>query len=76
MVHHGGAANCLFWMQETYGLQPDDKFLFRTSLNFDPSVWEIFWPLMVGAQVVIAPPDAYTDVERLIDQPQPRRATR
>ena len=27
----------------------------HTSLNFDPSVWEVFWPLMVGARVVIAP---------------------
>ena len=27
----------------------------HTSLNFDPSVWEVFWPLMVGGRVVIAP---------------------
>ena len=67
MVHHAGAANCLQWMQQTYKLGRDDKFLFKTSLNFDPSVWEIFWTLMAGAQVVISPPEAYTDVERLID---------
>src|SRR5262249_27798126 len=38
MVHHGGVVNCLRWMQETYKLDETDKFLLKTSLNFDPSV--------------------------------------
>jgi amino acid adenylation domain-containing protein len=55
MVTHGGVLNCLQWMQQTYELTEQDAFLMHTSLNFDPSVWEVFWPLMVGGRVVIAP---------------------
>ena len=55
MVTHGGVVNCLQWMQQRYELTEQDGFLMHTSLNFDPSVWEVFWPLMVGGRVVIAP---------------------
>jgi amino acid adenylation domain-containing protein len=58
MVTHGGVVNCLQWMQQRYELTGQDGFLMHTSLNFDPSVWEIFWPLMVGARVVVAPSKA------------------
>jgi amino acid adenylation domain-containing protein len=55
MVTHGGMLNCLQWMQQRYELIEHDVFLMHTSLNFDPSVWEVFWPLMVGGRVVVAP---------------------
>ncbi|MEN3329184.1 MAG: hypothetical protein V7638_3991 [Acidobacteriota bacterium] len=55
MVTHGGVINSLQWKQQRYQLSEQDAFLMHTSLNFDPSVWEVFWPLMVGARVVIAP---------------------
>ena len=55
MVTRGGMLNCLQWMQQRYELTEQDAFLMHTSLNFDPSVWEVFWPLMVGGRVVIAP---------------------
>jgi amino acid adenylation domain-containing protein len=61
MLPHRGVANCLFWMQETYRLDETDRFLMKTSLNFDPSVWEVFWPLMVGARTVLARPDGHLD---------------
>jgi amino acid adenylation domain-containing protein len=54
MLTHGGIVNCLRWMQATYSLDATDRFLMRTSLNFDPSVWELFWPLSVGGCVVLA----------------------
>lgn len=57
MLPHRGIVNCLLWMQETYKLDSSDRFLFRTSLNFDPSVWEVFWTLSVGATVVMASGD-------------------
>ena len=56
MVTRGGMLNCLQWMQQRYELTAQDAFLMHTSLNFDPSVWEVFWPLLVGGRVVIAPP--------------------
>jgi amino acid adenylation domain-containing protein len=67
MLSHRGIINCISWMQETYRLNPDDRFLFKTSLNFDPSVWEIFWPLCVGAQVVVAQADRQADPAYLVE---------
>ena len=67
MLSHRGIVNCISWMQETYQLNPDDRFLFKTSLNFDPSVWEIFWPLCVGAQVVVAEADRQADPAYLVE---------
>jgi amino acid adenylation domain-containing protein len=54
MLPHRGVVNCIAWMQETYGLTAYDRFLCKTTLNFDPSVWEIFWPLMYGASLMVA----------------------
>ncbi|HKV35211.1 MAG TPA: amino acid adenylation domain-containing protein [Pyrinomonadaceae bacterium] len=75
MVHHGGVINCLCWMQETYQLNETDKFIFKTSLNFDPSVWELFWTLWVGATVCIARPGGQLDNAYLIEQIQKRGCT-
>jgi amino acid adenylation domain-containing protein len=68
MVHHGGVVNCLRWMQETYRLDQTDKFMLKTSLNFDPSVWELFWPLWVGATVRVARPGGQLDNAYLIEE--------
>jgi amino acid adenylation domain-containing protein len=69
MLTHDGVVNCLYWMQETYGLTASDSFLMKTSLNFDPSVWEIFWPLWIGARVVLArPDDGHLDPEYLVNR--------
>ncbi|MEU0028926.1 amino acid adenylation domain-containing protein [Streptomyces sp. NPDC006335] len=57
VVAHEGVANYLHWKQDRFPLGPGDRVLQRTSMSFDPSVWEIFWPLMVGATVVIADPE-------------------
>ena len=75
MVHHGGVVNCLRWMQQTYRLDETDKFVLKTSLNFDPSVWELFWPLWVGASVYIARPGGQLDNAYLIEQITKRNCT-
>ena len=66
MLTHDGITNSIQWMQETYDLEPEDRFLVRTSLNFDPSVWEIFWPLCVGASLVIADEAHHQDTAYLV----------
>ena len=66
MVTHRGVVNCLQWMQQSYNLDASDSFLFKTSLGFDPSVWELFWPLWVGARCVIAEPDGQSDPAYLL----------
>jgi amino acid adenylation domain-containing protein len=75
MLPHRGVVNCLRWMQQTYGLTRADRFLHKVSLNFDPSVWELFWPLMVGAGVVLAPAGAQHDSDLLIQTIRRRRCS-
>ncbi|RRR44492.1 amino acid adenylation domain-containing protein [Mycolicibacter terrae] len=58
---HAGIRNRLAWMQDAYPLTADDRVLHKTPINFDPFVWEIFWPLIVGARVVIAKPEGHKD---------------
>ncbi len=63
-----GLFNRLCWMQSTYRLDPEDRILQKTPLTFDVSVWEVFWPLMVGARLVLAPEGAHRDPRRLVEQ--------
>ncbi|GAA3728700.1 amino acid adenylation domain-containing protein [Salinactinospora qingdaonensis] len=53
-VSHGAVVNRLVWMQARYGLVASDRVLHKTPVGFDVSVWELFWPLMVGAGLVVA----------------------
>ncbi|HEY4595936.1 MAG TPA: amino acid adenylation domain-containing protein, partial [Thermoanaerobaculia bacterium] len=61
MNSHRGIVNRLLWMQETYGLGPQDRVLQKTPFSFDVSVWEFFWPLLAGARLVIARPGGHQD---------------
>jgi amino acid adenylation domain-containing protein len=67
MNSHGAICNRLLWMQERYGLTPDDRVLQKTPASFDVSVWEFFWPLLAGAALVIARPDGHRDSRYLAD---------
>jgi amino acid adenylation domain-containing protein len=67
MLQHNTIVNCLQWMQRTYQLEQSDRFVFKTTLNFDPSVWEFFWPLMVGAQVILVRPEAQSNPALLVE---------
>jgi amino acid adenylation domain-containing protein/non-ribosomal peptide synthase protein (TIGR01720 family) len=58
---HGGVRNRLLWMQEAYGLRPDDRVLQKTTPSFDVSVWEFFWPLIMGSTLVMARPGGHRD---------------
>jgi amino acid adenylation domain-containing protein len=58
---HAGLLNRLQWMQAAYGLEASDSVLQKTPFGFDVSVWEFFWPLMVGARLVVAAPGAHRD---------------
>lgn len=51
MLNHQGYMNRLQWMQKAFQLQPGERVAQKTSCCFDISVWELFWPLMVGATV-------------------------
>ncbi|MER6156419.1 amino acid adenylation domain-containing protein [Streptomyces sp. NPDC001868] len=61
VVPHEGIVNRLLWMQDAYGLGPDDRVLQKTPSGFDVSVWEFFWPLITGAALVVARPEGHKD---------------
>ncbi|MGW4773423.1 AMP-binding protein, partial [Nocardia sp. NPDC004278] len=60
-VSHAAIVNRLVWMHAAYGLSADDVVLQKTPATFDVSVWEFFWPLQVGARLVVAKPDGHRD---------------
>ncbi|OZD17151.1 non-ribosomal peptide synthetase [Rhodococcus sp. 06-156-3C] len=60
-VDHRAIVNRLVWMQEQYGLTREDVVLHKTPVTFDVSVWELFWPLHIGARTVIARPHGHRD---------------
>lgn len=66
MNQHDAICNRLFWMQEEFLLTSDDRVLQKTPYSFDVSVWEFFWPLQVGATLVVAPPDSHYDPSVLV----------
>ncbi|MDC0716420.1 non-ribosomal peptide synthetase [Nannocystis bainbridge] len=58
---HRGLYNRLRWMQRAYGLKASDAILQKTPLSFDVSGWELWWPLIEGARMVIAAPEGHKD---------------
>jgi len=67
MNQHHGVCNRLLWMQLAYSLVPEDRVLQKTPFSFDVSVWEFFWPLFVGASLVVARPEGHKDPTYLTD---------
>ena len=65
MNSHRAIANRLDWMQETYRLTPADVVAQKTPASFDVSVWELFWPLRMGARMALAPPGLHRDAAGL-----------
>jgi amino acid adenylation domain-containing protein len=64
---HRGICNRLEWMQARYRLDARDRVLQKTPYGFDVSVWEFFWPLLAGAQLVVARPGGHEDSAYLVD---------
>jgi amino acid adenylation domain-containing protein len=64
---HRGIVNRLRWMQDTYALSDRDRVLQKTPIGFDVSVWELFWPLLTGAEMVVARPGGHRDPRYLVE---------
>ncbi|HSF43680.1 MAG TPA: amino acid adenylation domain-containing protein, partial [Thermoanaerobaculia bacterium] len=75
MNAHSGIVNRLLWMQERYGLTPEDRVLQKTPFGFDVSVWELFWPLLTGARLVMARPGGHQDPAYLVRTVRQERIT-
>ncbi|PWC38162.1 non-ribosomal peptide synthetase [Azospirillum sp. TSO22-1] len=74
-VSHGAIVNRILWMQHAYPLDAGDAILQKTPCGFDVSVWEFFWSYMVGAKLVMAPPDAHRDPAALVRLIEDHRVT-
>ena len=66
MNTHRGICNRLLWMQDEMKLNSNDRILQKTPFSFDVSLWEFFLPLITGATLVIAEPDAHRDPWKII----------
>src|SRR5215213_7250140 len=62
---HRGLCNRIISGQRIYRLDPSDSVLHKASFSFDASLWEIFWPLTVGARLVLAAPGGQQDAAYL-----------
>jgi non-ribosomal peptide synthase protein (TIGR01720 family) len=67
MVEHQAVCNQLLWMQQKFPLTEEDRVPQKYSICFDASIWEIFGPLLAGAEIIIAEPGEHLDIDRLID---------
>ncbi|PZG13296.1 hypothetical protein C1I95_23955, partial [Micromonospora craterilacus] len=65
VVPHHGLLNRLLWMQDTFPLGPADRVVHKTPTSFDVSLWELWWPLLTGATLVLAPPGAHREPGQL-----------
>lgn len=74
-VPHRAIVNRLRWMQDRYPLGADDGVLQKTPADFDVSVWEFFWPLSVGARLVLAAPGGHRDPRYLAELIRSRQVT-
>ncbi|MFP1624592.1 amino acid adenylation domain-containing protein [Streptomyces sp. 5K101] len=66
VVPHRAVVGQLLWTAERFGYGPDERVLHQYSTSFDPSVLEIFTPLLTGGAVVIARPDGHRDPAYLV----------
>ncbi|MER5218670.1 amino acid adenylation domain-containing protein, partial [Streptomyces sp. NPDC002838] len=75
VVSHRSIMNRIAWGHGRYGMGESDRMLLKTSVGFDVSVPELFWPLQVGAGLVIVRPDGQKDPEYLARLIREQRVT-
>jgi amino acid adenylation domain-containing protein/non-ribosomal peptide synthase protein (TIGR01720 family) len=74
-VPQAGIVNRIAWLQHAYPLTVDDRMLVKTPISFDTSVWEVFWPMSVGATLVVARPGGHRDPGYLAETIVSQRVT-
>jgi amino acid adenylation domain-containing protein len=66
-VQHRSVVNLVTWMGSVCRIGSGDSLLQKTPISFDASVTELFWPLSVGARLVLARPGGHKDPGYLIE---------
>ena len=75
VVSHRAVCNHRYWMQSALPLGGEDRILHTAALNFDGAIWEIFAPLVAGAQLVLAPEGSHRDPGELAEVLERARIT-
>jgi len=65
---HSGVSNVMLWMKEAFKPVKGDVVLQKTPYSFDISLFEIYWPLLVGATVALAKPNSHKDAYQIQQQ--------
>lgn len=66
MLEHRSLVNQMAWLRNAFPVAQNDRVLFRTSISFDASVWEMWLPLLCGAQLCIASQETTRDPASLL----------
>jgi len=66
MVEHRQVVGLINYMNMEYNLLPDEISVHRTNLTFDPSVWEMFWPICCGAAALLLTKEQGMDARHLL----------
>ena len=65
LIEHASIVGHLRWMQDQFALAAQDRVIHKTPIGFDVSVWELFWPLVNGAELVLSEPGEHREPDRL-----------
>lgn len=65
LIEHAAVCNRL--LHGEIRLSAGDSVLQKTPLTFDVAVWDLFFPLVHGARVVLTTPDGHRDSRYLVD---------
>jgi amino acid adenylation domain-containing protein len=63
---HRGWVNRMVWMQRRHQLRVGETVLHKTTLAFDDSALELFWPLSVGGRIALLAPELHRDPEAIL----------
>jgi len=66
-VTHANLGRYLRWKLRAFPPQAGDRLLHKTSLGFDSSAGEVWYPLLAGSELVMARPGGQGDVRYLIE---------
>ncbi|WP_139113139.1 amino acid adenylation domain-containing protein [Mucilaginibacter sp. PPCGB 2223] len=74
-ISHQNLINLLYSLQTTPGVSHNDILLAVTTISFDMSVVELFLPLVSGALLIVADPEAVKDGRLLLDTLKKEKVT-
>jgi amino acid adenylation domain-containing protein len=75
VLPHSAVVNHLTWLRKEFAITTHDNVLFKTSLSFDLSLWELFVPLVCGSRLTVVSAPKHRDPAELARIIQARGVT-